>query len=465
MRKNKGRQRRAKGQARLETWGIVHPNAAGIDLGSREIWVAIPPDRAEQTVRCFGTFTPDLHALADWLVENQIDTVAMESTGVYWIPLFELLEARGLRVFLVNARHVKHVPGRKSDLIDCQWLQKLHSLGLLSGSFRPDAEMVSLRTYLRHRAELIQHRAPHILHMQKALQQMNLQLHHVLSDITGVTGLHILRAIVAGERDPQVLARFRQPGCKADEATIVKALTGSWRDEYLFVLQQSLDLFDFFTSQINACDSEIERQFSAIKPRWDAPTPLPDLPPIKPNSRTKNKPAESTRQHLFRLLGVDLVAVEGISASLAQTILTEIGSDMSKWPGVKHFASWLGLAPHNDVSGGKVLRSRTLKTDNRAGQAFRQAAASVTRSHSAFGAFYRRKRAQLGPAQALVATAHKIARTVYFMLKYKVPFQDIGAQGYESQQRERELTYLKRKAAKLGFDLAPREQAPEPTAA
>jgi hypothetical protein len=257
---------------------------------------------------------------------------------------------------------------------------------------------------------------------------MNLQLHHVLSDITGVTGQQILRTIVAGERDPQVLTALRQSNCKADEATIIKALTGSWREEYLFTLKQSLELFDFFTTQINACDTEIERQFSAIKPRWDTPAELPPLPPVKPNSRTKNKPAESTRQELFRIVGVDLVSVTGLSASLTQTILTEVGTDMSKWPSVKNFASWLGLAPHNDISGGKVLRSRTLKTDNRAGQAFRQAAAAVTRSNSAFGAFYRRKRAQLGPAQALVATAHKIARTVYFMLKYKVSYQDIGAE-------------------------------------
>jgi hypothetical protein len=381
------------------------------------------------------------------------------------VPLFELLEAHHIQAYLVNAQHIQRVPGRKSDVLDCQWLQKLHRLGLLTGSFRPDAEMVVLRTYLRHRAELIQHRAPHILHMQKALQHMNLQLHHVLSDITGVTGLHILRAIVAGERDPKVLASFRQPGCKADEATIVKALTGSWRQEYLFTLQQSLAVFDFFTTQINACDTQIERQFSTIKPRWDAPDELPQLPPAKPTSRTKNKPAPSTRQQLFRIVGVDLVAVTGLSASLTQTILTEIGTDMSKWPSVKHYASWLGLAPHNDISGGKVLRSRTLKTGNRAGQAFRQAAAAVMRSNSAFGAFYRRKCAQLGPAQALVATAHKIARTIYFMLKYKVPFEDIGAEGYESQQRQRELTSLQRKAAKLGFDLTPKEVALVPTAA
>lgn len=325
--------------------------------------------------------------------------------------------------------------------------------------------MVVLRTYLRHRAELIQHRAPHILHMQKALQQMNLQLHHVLSDITGVTGQQILRAIVAGEHDPKVLAGFRQPGCKADQATIVKALTGSCRQEYLFILKQSLELFDFFTSQITACDAEIEGRFATVKPRWDAPADLPKLPPAKPTSRTKNKPADSTRQHLFRIVGVDLVAVTGLSASLTQTILTEVGTDVSKWPSVGHYTSWLGLAPHNDISGGKILRSRTLKTNNRAGQAFRQAAAAVTRSNSAFGAFYRRKCAQLGPAQALVATAHKIARTVYFMLKYKVPFEDIGAEGYETQQRQRELTALQRKAAKLGFILTPKEAASLPTPA
>ena len=448
----------------LETLDVVHPHAAAADIGSREIWVSLPPDRAGETVRCFGTFTPDLESLVHWLLENEVKTVAMESTGVYWMPLFELLEAHQIQAYLINARHIHNVPGRKTDVLDCQWLQKLHRLGLLNGSFRPDAEMVVLRTYLRHRAELIQHRAPHILHMQKALQQMNLQLHHVLSDITGVTGLQILRAIVAGEPDPQALASFRQPGCKADQATLVKALTGSWREEHLFTLKQSLDLFDFFTTQITACDAQIERQFTAIKPRWDAPADLPPLPPVKSGSKTKNKPAQSTRQELFRIVGIDLVAVPGLSASLAQTIVTEIGTDMSQWPSVKHFASWLGLAPHNDISGGKVLRSRTLKTDNRAGQAFRQAAASVTRSNSAFGAFYRRKCAQLGPAQALVATAHKIARTVYFMLKDKVPFEDIGAEGYETQQRERELAHLQRKAAKLGFALIPKEVALEATA-
>ena len=289
---------------------------------------------------------------------------------------------------------------------------------------------------------------------------MNLQLHHVLSDITGVTAQQILRAIVAGERDPNVLATFRQPGCKADQATIVKALTGNGLDEHLFVLTQALELFDFFSSQLAACDGAVERRFATIKPRGDAPADLPLLPKIKPNSRSKNKPVPSTRQELFRITGVDLVAVDGLNANLVQTILSEIGTDMSRFPSVKQFASWLALAPRNDISGGNVLRSRTLKTHNRAGQAFRQAAASQTRSNSAFGAFYRRKRAVLGPAQAVVATAHRIARTVYFMLKYKVPYRDLGAEHYETQHQQRELASLKRRAAKLGFDLTAKEPVP-----
>ena len=451
--------RKTKRKDTLDNLAIVHPNAAGLDIGSREIWASVPPGRDEETVKRFNTFTPDLQALVDWLVACGVDTVAMESTGVYWIPVFELLEARGLKVYLVNSWHLKHVPGRKSDYLDCQWIQKLHALGLLNGSFRPDAEMVALRGYLRHRAQLLAHRAPHLLHMQKALQQMNLQLHHVLSDVTGVTGLTILRAIVDGERDPVKLAQLRNPACKSSEETIAQALTGSWKTELLFVLQQSLELYDFYTRQVAACDAEIEKQFATMKPRWDGPEELPDIPPVKPGSKSKNQPQLNVRREILRLTGVDLVAVEGISASLAQTLLSEIGTDMTKWENDKHFGSWLGLAPHNDISGGKVLRSRTMKTHNRAGQAFRQAAASVSRSGSAFGAFYRRKRAQLGPMQALVATAHKIARTVYYMLKNRVQYVDMGAEAYEQKQREREIAYLKKKAAKLGFDISPHNPA------
>jgi len=439
---------------RVERVEIIHPDAAGLDIGAREILGCVPSDRGDETVKAFGTFTPDLQRLADWLTANQIDTVAMESTGVYWIPVFELLEARGLKVYLVNGRHVKHVPGRKSDVQDCQWIQKLHALGLLSGSFRPDGEMCALRAYLRHRADLLQHRAAHILHMQKALQQMNIQLPQVLADITGETGMAIVRAIVGGERDCVVLARFRNFRCKSSEETIAKALTGTWKEEHLFALQQSLALYDFYTEQVAACDAQIQQQYAAMKPRWEsAPSETTPLAAKPRRKKRKNEPASDVRTDIIRLTGVDLAAVGGIGPGLAQTILSEIGTDMSKWPTVNHFASWLGLAPHNDISGGKVLRSRTLPTHNRAGQAFRQAATAVSRSATAFGAYYRRKRAQAGPMFAQVATAHKIARTVYHLLKYHVQYEDIGAEVFDQKQRERDVAALRKKAAKLGFEL------------
>ncbi len=438
---------------KLDQLALVHPNAAGLDIGSQEIWAAVPPERDKASVKVYGTFTPDLHQLADWLVKCGIDTVALESTGVFWIPVFEILEARGLDVYLVNARHIKNVPGRKSDYRDCQWIQKLHALGLLTKAFRPDSEMCALRTYLRHRAQLIQHRAPHILHIQKALQQMNIQLHHVLSDITGETGMAILRAIVAGERDAMKLAQLRDPGCKSSAETIAKALSGDWKAEHLFALQQSLELYDFYTHQLAVCDAQIQQQFSVMKPRGDSPTLPADAPPTKRHRRRKNAAPVENREALIRLTGVDVAAVGGIGIALAQTIIAEIGTDMSKWPTAKHFASWLGVAPHNDISGGRVLRSRTLPTNNRAGQAFRQAATSVARSPNAFGAYYRRKRAQGGPQFAQVATAHKIARTVYYLLKHHVAYVELGEEAYERKQRDREIAALRKKAAKLGFAL------------
>ena len=435
------------------TFTLVHPNAAGLDIGAREIWVAVPADRDPTPVRCFGTFTRDLEQLVAWLQRCGVATVAMESTGVYWIPVFELIEQRGLTALLIEPRQLKKVPGRKSDVLDCQWCQQLHSFGLLTASFRPDAEMRTLRAYLRHRAQVIEHRAPHILHIQKALQYMNVQVHHALSDIMGVTGQGILRAIVAGERDPQQLATFREPGCKADEATIAAALTGHWQPEYVFIIQQSLALYDAYTAQIAECDRVLEKQYAAYKPRWDGPDILPDVPAVKPNSKSKNQPGFNVRAHLLRLIGVDLVAMKGISQSLAQTILAEVGTDMSKFPTSKHFCSWLGLAPHNDISGGKILRARTLKTDNRAGQALRQAAQSAGKSQSAFGAYYRRKRAHLGPEQATVATAHKMARVIYHLLQHREAYEPMSAKEYDQQWQDRELSALKKKAAKLGFRL------------
>lgn len=448
---------------RLEQIEIVHPNAAGLDIGSREIFGCIPPDRAKETVKVFGTFTPDLHRLADWLAANRVDTVAMESTGVYWIPAFEVLEGRGFKVYLVNGRHIKNVPGRKSDYQDCQWIQKLHALGLLNGSFRPDGEMCALRAYLRHRADVLQHRAAHILHIQKALQQMNLQLTQVLTDITGETGMAIVHSIVDGERDGVKLAQLRDRRCKSSEDTIAKALTGTWKEEHLFALKQSLEFYDFYTAQVAACDAQIQEQYAVMKPRWDpsvpSSTPVPTKSPRK--KKQSHEPAWDVRANIIHLTGVDIAAVGGIGPGLAQTILSEIGTDMSKWATDKHFTSWLGLAPHNDISGGKVLRSRTLPTRNRAGQAFRQAATSVARSSSALGAYYRRKRSQGGPLFAQVATAHKIARAVYHMLKHHVQYEDIGAQVFEQRQRERDVAALRKKAAKLGFTLVEPEPVPQ----
>ena len=439
-------------RAPVDALPLVNPHAAGLDIGSEEIWACVPADRAAEPVRKFGTYTPDLYALADWLTACGIETVAMESTGVYWIPVYEILEARGFKVYLVNARHLKHVPGRKSDVQDCQWIQRLHSFGLLTNSFRPEAEMCALRAYLRHRADLIQHRAAHIQHMQKALHQMNVQLSQVLSDITGVTGMAIMRAIVAGERDPVALAQLRDRRCAKPEAELAKALTGNYRAEHVFALKQALALYEAYTTQLCECDQEIERQFSALKPRH-----TDDLPPLdstdKHNTHSKNAPAYDARALLYQFLGVDLVAVTGLNASTVQDIITEIGVDMTCWPSVKHFCSWLRLAPHNDISGGKVLRSRTLKTRNRAAQAFRLAAQSVSRTQSAFGAYFRRMRAKHGPQKAIVATAHKIARTVYAMLKHRKPFHDLGADEYDQREREREITRLQKHAAKLGLTL------------
>lgn len=440
----------------IDALPCVHPNAAGLDIGADQIYACVPSDRDSRPVRAFATFTADLHALADWLEVCEIDTVAMESTGIYWLAIYEILEARGIRVFLVNARQIKIPPGRKSDWKDCQWIQRLHMLGLLQASFRPDAEMALLRAYLRHRAELIAHRAPHILHVQKALHQMNIQLDRVLADITGTTGMAILRAIVAGERDPLVLAQLRNPGCKSSEEKLAKAMQGNWQAPYLFVMRQALELYDFYTQQLAACDVELERYYGAMKPRLETDIDPTTLPAAKPGSKSKNKPNFNARAELARVVGVDLVAVTGLSAASVQTIISEIGTDMSKFPTVKHFGSWLGLAPHNDISGGKVLRSRTRKVVNRAAQAFRQAAQCVGRSETALGAYYRRMRARLGPQQATVATAYKIARIVYSMLKERKPFEAASAEAYDQQYREREIKYLERKAAKLGFDLAPK---------
>jgi transposase len=426
-----------------------------MDIGAEEIVVVVPPDRDPEPVPVFRTFTADFHALVAWLVSCGIDTVAMESTGVYLIPIYELLEAQQIVPFLVNTRHVKGVPGRKSDWNDAQWLQKLHALGLLRASFRPDVEICALRTLVRYRAELIQHCSPHILHMQKALKVMSLQLSEVLTDVMGTTGLAILWAIAAGERDPLVLAQHRTASCRASVEMIARALTGTWQDEQIFVLQQALALYDAYTAQVRACDAQIEARLTMIEARVAPEMPLPELPPAKPNSNSKNAPSFNARAHYARLLGVDLVAVTSLSAATVQTIISEIGTDMSRFPTVKQFCSWLGVVPRNDVSGGKVLRSRTGKVVSRANQAFRMAAQAVSRTDTAFGAYYRSMRARKGPQQAIVARAHKIARTIYHLLKYGEAFVEERAEEYEQKRRQQELQRLARRAEKLGYNSDP----------
>jgi len=375
---------------------------------------------------------------------------------VYWIPLFEELERQGFECLLISSRSLRRVAGRKSDISDAQWIQTLHSYGLLESSFRPQAELIALRTLLRHRAQLLEHRAPHILQMQKAMLQMNVQLSQALSDVTGETGQRIIRAIVAGERDPRRLAAYRDRNCQKSEEEIGKALTGTWREEHLFLLKQSLALYDFYTKQIEECDAEIERMYELTRPDWGSEDVKP-WSKRKRNSHSKNAPKnqEAIRQQLKRISGVDLSVVDGFGVSIAQTVIMELGTDMSKFPTEKHCCSWLGLAPKHEISGAKVLKNKTLKTKNRAGQAFRMAAQSVQNADCVFGALYRRLRARLGPAQATVATAHAIARVVYRMLKYKVEYETISVTEYEKKYQEQQIKYMKKKAAKLGFQLLP----------
>jgi transposase len=434
----------------------VNPNAAGVDIGAVEIVACVSGDESTQIVKAFGNYTVDLQAIGKWLKEYGIKTVAMESTGVYWIPLFEELERQGFECLLISSRSLRRVPGRKSDIIDAQWIQTLHNYGLLESSFRPQAELVMLRTLLRHRGQLLEHRAPHILHMQKALLQMNVQLSQALSDVTGETGQAIIRAIVAGERDPHKLAALRDGRCKKSEEEIGKALTGTWREEHLFVLKQALELYDFYGEQVEACDEEIERVYALTRPDWKAGE-LSPLPEKKRQSHSKNAPQqkEEIRQHLKRISGVDISLVDGFGVSLAQTVIMEVGTDMSKFPTEKHFCSWLGLAPKHEISGGKVLKNRTLKTKNRAGQAFRMAAQSVKNSDCVFGSLYRRLRGRLDNRQATVACAHAIARVVYRMLKYQVEYEKINLEEYEQKYKEQQIKYMKKKAAKLGFQLIP----------
>jgi len=452
--KTPGKSRRKKAAA-LPSLSITYPDAAGIDIGASSHFVAVPVGRDAEPVREFAAFTDDLRRLVQWLRDCRITAVAMESTGVYWIPLYELLEASGFEVHLVNAYHVKGVPGRKSDVLDCQWLQQLMSFGLLRGAFRPADEICALRSIWRHRDMLLSYQSRHVQHLQKALTQMNIQLHHVISDLMGVTGQAIVRAIVAGERDTQVLAGLRDRRIRADEAQIARSLEGTWRAEHLFSLKQALALYDAYASQIADCDVELERLLRALKAH-EAPDELEGGPRGGPS---KNAPRFNARKALFEASGVDLTRIPGIEASSALKILSEIGTDLSRFPSVKHFTSWLGLCPGTKISGGKTLSGETKRCANRAAQALRMGAQSLRQSRSALGAYHRRLCARMDRAKAITATAHKLARLVYFMLTRGQAYVDSGQQNYEERYQQRMVQSLTQRARALGFQLVPSSQS------
>ena len=428
---------------------LTHPNAAGIDIGSAAHFVAVPPDRDDEPVREFASFTTDLHRLADWLDACGVDTVAMESTGVYWIALYELLEARGFTVLLVNARHVKNVSGRKSDVLDCQWLQQLMSFGLLRGAFRPADQVCVLRSLSRQRTMLLRSQGRFVQHMQKALTQMNIQLANVISDVVGETGQKILRAIVAGERDGLALARLKNSRIRASEDEIAKSLQGSWRAEHLFALKQALDAFDFCGTQLAECDAQVQAQLQALHVREDEPAQG------KKRGRARNAPKFDLRTQLFQMCGVDLTRIDGIDVTTALVVVSEVGADMCKFPSDKHFASWLGLCPGTKITGGKVMSSKTKRCANRAAQALRLAAAALRSSQSALGAYYRRLCARMDKPKAVTAAAHKLARLIYAMLSHGQEYTDRGQDYFEERYRQRVLHNLAQKAKAMGMQLVP----------
>jgi transposase len=429
----------------------THPNAAAIDIGSRMHVAAVPPDRDTEPVRTFGTCTGDLMAMADWFERCGVRTIAMESTGVYWIPAFEILEQRGFEVILVNARDAKHVPGRKTDVSDAQWLRQLHEYGLLRASFRPKGELAALRAHLRQRERLLDYAASHIQHMQKALMQMNVQLQHVVTDMTGVTGMSIIRAIVAGERDPAVLAAHRDRRCHASVEEIAAALTGNWREEHVFALGQAVEIYDIYQAKIAECDTQTSAVLMRLKNAATPPTKR--LPPARHRDRTANAPAFDARAALYAVLGVDLTQIHGLGPSLALKLVGECGTDLSAWPDAKHFTSWLCLAPSNKISGGKVLSSRTRRSGSRAAALLRLAAVTVGRTETALGAFYRRLSARVGKAKAVTATARKIATLFYNTLRHGMTYADPGASYYEERYGARVLGNLQRRAKSLGYVL------------
>jgi len=429
----------------------LNPNAAGIDIGSQKHYVAVPADRDNEPVRSFGCLTPDLHQMAKWLKSCRIETIAMESTGVYWVPVVAVLESYGFDVKLVDAYKVKNVPGRKTDVKDCQWLAELHRFGLLSGAFRPDKQIQVLRSYWRHRSTLVEACSTQIHLMQKAMEQMNIQLHKVITDITGVTGMKIIRSIIAGERNAVRLAGMKHPLVKSSTETIAKALTGEYRQEHLFTLKQALEIYDVYQDKIAECDRQIEEYMKTFEHKAEANDLESKLGKNNRTKRRKNQPNFDLRTRLFEMTGVDLTQIDGIETMTAQTVISECGFDMSVFPTEKHFTSWLGLCPNNQITGGKVRKRSTRKVQNRAARALRLAAQSLHSSKSALGAFYRRMRARLGAPKAITATAHKLAKLVYRMLKHGMDYVDSGQKYYENQYRERVIKNLTKRVREMGY--------------
>ena len=431
---------------------IVHPDAAGIDIGGSEHWVAISPDRDDQPVRCFDCFTADLEQMADWLIQRGVRSVAMQSTGVYWIPVLEVLQRRGLEVYLVNARHTKNLPGRKSDIAECQWLLKLHTFGLLNNSFQPSDEIRTVRTLWRHRAGLVSQASSTVQRMQKALTEMNIQLSNVLSDLSGVSGMAILQAILKGERDPKKLAALADPQVKASKQVIAKSLQGNWRQELLFVLDQEVELYRVYQDRIADCDRELQRYLAAIGSKVD-----PEQQPLGARPKGKrargNAPKFDLRTELYRVTGVDWTQVDGIDVQVAQSVIAEVGVDLKEFATEGNFASWLGLCPRNETSGGRVLNRRTPKVANRAKVAFRQAASTLIRSQSYLGAQYRRLRTRLGAPKAITAMARKLACLFYRLLQYGQPYVDKGAEYYEQRYREQQVRSVIKRARQLGLQV------------
>jgi transposase len=428
---------------------VMRTNAGGIDIGATEIFVAVPADRDAESVRSFPTFTQDLHSLADWLQQCRIDTVAMESTSVYWIPLFQILEARGIEVHLVNAQHVHHVPGRKSDVLDCQWLQYLHSVGLLRASFRPEQAICEIRSLMRHRESLVQMACVHVQHMHKSLDQMNLQIHHVISDITGVTGLAIVDAIVAGNTDPKELAKLRDYRIKASVETVTKSLVGDYRPEHIFTLKQSLTAYRHYQQLIADCDREVQQRVEAFHTTDDGPTAPAD-------SSDTTTPIASTfdlHSHLERIFGVDLTAVPGFDVLRIQTIFSELGADLSKFPTDDSFSSWLNVCPKDGTSAGRRIRGPKVKTKNRVTQAFRMAAQSLHNNKSYLGDYYRSQRARYGALKAIKNAAHKLARIFYHLVKTRQPFDETVFAKLEVRNQQRRLRKLQTLANQMGYSL------------